>query len=64
MPMNRPQPDLIVVGSGFFGLTVAQAISLIGRPLYEAFVRGYTAKQWQTDPTELPPGIISRLPHR
>ncbi|HEU0127525.1 MAG TPA: NAD(P)-binding protein, partial [Pseudonocardiaceae bacterium] len=27
-----------------------KAISLIGRPLYEAFVRGYTAKQWQTDP--------------
>ena len=31
-----------------------KAISLIGRPLYEAFIRGYTAKQWQTDPTELP----------
>ena len=30
-----------------------KAISLIGRPLYEAFVKGYTAKQWQTDPTEL-----------
>jgi UDP-galactopyranose mutase len=41
-----------------------KAISLIGRPLYEAFVRGYTAKQWQIDPTELPPGIISRLPVR
>nr|MDQ3989565.1 UDP-galactopyranose mutase [Actinomycetota bacterium] len=25
---------------------------------------GYTAKQWQTDPTELPPGIIARLPVR
>ncbi len=31
-----------------------KAISLIGRPLYEAFIRGYTLKQWQTDPTELP----------
>ncbi len=41
-----------------------KAISLIGRPLYEAFVRGYTAKQWQTDPTQLPPEIISRLPVR
>jgi UDP-galactopyranose mutase len=41
-----------------------KAISLIGRPLYEAFIRGYTAKQWQTDPTELPPEIISRLPVR
>lgn len=41
-----------------------KAISLIGRPLYEAFVQGYTAKQWQTDPTELPPEIIARLPVR
>ena len=31
-----------------------RAISLIGRPLYEAFIRGYTEKQWQTDPRELP----------
>jgi len=41
-----------------------KAISMIGRPLYEAFIRGYTAKQWQTDPRELPPNIISRLPVR
>jgi UDP-galactopyranose mutase len=41
-----------------------KAISLIGRPLYEAFIRGYTAKQWQTDPTELPAEVISRLPVR
>ena len=41
-----------------------KAISLIGRPLYEAFIRGYTAKQWQTDPTELAAEIISRLPVR
>ncbi len=42
----------------------AKAISLIGRPLYEAFVKGYTAKQWQTDPTQLDADIISRLPVR
>jgi len=41
-----------------------KAISLVGRPLYEAFVRGYTAKQWQTDPTKLDPSIIARLPVR
>ncbi|MDR1833986.1 MAG: UDP-galactopyranose mutase [Propionibacteriaceae bacterium] len=41
-----------------------KAISLIGRPLYEAFIKGYTAKQWQTYPRELSPGIISRLPVR
>ena len=41
-----------------------KAISLIGRPLYEAFIRDYTAKQWQTDPRLLPAGIIARLPVR
>jgi len=41
-----------------------KAISLIGRPLYEAFIKGYTAKQWQTPTTELSPEIITRLPVR
>jgi UDP-galactopyranose mutase len=41
-----------------------KAIALIGRPLYEAFVRDYTAKQWQTDPKDLPAGNIARLPVR
>jgi UDP-galactopyranose mutase len=41
-----------------------KAISLIGRPLYEAFVKGYTAKQWQTDPKHLSADIITRLPVR
>ena len=41
-----------------------KAISLICRPLYEAFIKGYTAKQWQTDPTELSADIITRLPVR
>ena len=41
-----------------------KAIALIGRPLYEAFIRDYTAKQWQTDPKELPAGNITRLPVR
>ena len=41
-----------------------KAIALIGRPLYEAFVRDYTAKQWQTDPKDLPAGNITRLPVR
>jgi UDP-galactopyranose mutase len=41
-----------------------KAISLIGRPLYEAFIKGYTAKQWQTDPKELPAANITRLPVR
>lgn len=41
-----------------------KAISLIGRPLYEAFIRDYTHKQWQADPRDLPESIIARLPVR
>ena len=41
-----------------------KGISLVGRPLYDAFIRGYTAKQWQTDPQDLPVEVISRLPVR
>ncbi|CCO22844.1 UDP-galactopyranose mutase [Maridesulfovibrio hydrothermalis] len=41
-----------------------KAISLIGRELYEAFVKGYTLKQWECDPKELPVEIITRLPFR
>ena len=41
-----------------------KAMSLIGRPLYEAFIRGYTIKQWDRDPRELPASIITRLPVR
>jgi UDP-galactopyranose mutase len=41
-----------------------RGIALIGRPLYEAFIRDYTAKQWQTDPKDLPAEVISRLPVR
>lgn len=41
-----------------------KAISSVGRPLYEALIRGYTEKQWGEDPRRLPPQIISRLPVR
>jgi UDP-galactopyranose mutase len=41
-----------------------KAISLIGRPLYEAFIRDFTQKQWQTPPQALPASIITRLPVR
>jgi UDP-galactopyranose mutase len=41
-----------------------KAISLIGEPLYKAFIQGYTQKQWQTDPRDLPPEVIARLPVR
>jgi UDP-galactopyranose mutase len=41
-----------------------KGVALIGRPLYEAFIAGYTAKQWQTPASELPASVISRLPVR
>lgn len=41
-----------------------KAIAMVGRPLYEAFIAGYTQKQWQTDPRLLPAATISRLPVR
>lgn len=41
-----------------------KAISLVGRELYETFIKGYTIKQWNCDPRELPSEIITRLPVR
>ena len=41
-----------------------KAISLIGSSLYNAFIKGYTAKQWAQDPKNLPENIITRLPVR
>ena len=41
-----------------------QAISLVGRTIYEKLVKGYTEKQWNRDCTELPAFIIKRLPVR
>ena len=41
-----------------------QAISLVGRTIYEKLVKGYTEKQWNRPCTELPAFIIKRLPVR
>lgn len=41
-----------------------KAISLIGEPLYRAFIEGYTKKQWGKSPALLPADIITRLPVR
>lgn len=41
-----------------------QAISLVGRDLYEKLVKGYTEKQWGRDCKDLPAFIIKRLPIR
>ena len=39
-------------------------LSQVGREIYETFIHGYTLKQWQRDPRELPASIIKRLPIR
>lgn len=41
-----------------------QAISLVGRDIYEKLVKGYTEKQWGRECKELPAFIIKRLPVR
>lgn len=60
---------LVKEQAGEFDVKSAQnfeekGIALVGRPLFEAFFRDYTAKQWQTDPQKLSGDIISRLPVR
>ncbi len=61
--------ELISTEIGFEGIESPsnfeeKAISLIGRPLYEALIMNYTKKQWQTNPQDLPAEIITRLPVR
>ena len=41
-----------------------QAISLVGKDIYERLIKGYTEKQWGRPCTELPASIIKRLPVR
>jgi len=41
-----------------------QALSMVGKRIYEAFFKGYTQKQWGVDPKRLPASILKRLPVR
>jgi len=41
-----------------------QAHSMVGKDLYEAFLKGYTIKQWGCDPREIPATVLKRLPLR
>lgn len=40
------------------------ALSRVGRDLYEALFRGYTKKQWNREPADLDPSVLSRIPVR
>lgn len=55
---NRPAQHLN--GQSLKDWSVAQ----IGAELYGTFIKGYTAKQWGRDPSELPASIIRRIPVR
>jgi UDP-galactopyranose mutase len=41
-----------------------QALSMVGLDLYQAFLKGYTLKQWGVDPKEIPASVLKRLPLR
>ncbi|MFT3964488.1 MAG: UDP-galactopyranose mutase [Sphingobium sp.] len=41
-----------------------QALKFVGRDLYEAFLKGYTVKQWGCAPSMLPASVLKRLPVR
>lgn len=41
-----------------------QALSLVGKDIYETLIKGYTSKQWGKEPKDLPAFIIKRLPLR
>lgn len=41
-----------------------QALSMVGREIYETFFRGYTEKQWGVPATRLPASVLKRLPIR
>jgi UDP-galactopyranose mutase len=40
------------------------ALSMVGREIYETFIEGYTTKQWNTHPRQLPASILKRIPIR
>lgn len=67
--ISTPQEALDIIESQRGGIKnpanlEEQAISLVGRDIYEKLVKGYTEKQWGRPCTELPAFIIRRLPVR
>ena len=52
------------IGEGEPANLEEQALSLVGRDVYEKLVKGYTEKQWGKSCTDLPASIIKRLPVR
>jgi UDP-galactopyranose mutase len=59
--IETEQADLTIDSPGSFE---EQALRLVGKHLYEAFLKGYTQKQWGCSPAVLPASILKRLPVR
>ncbi len=69
--ITTPQEAKDIIASQIADLNITepknleeQALSLVGRDVYEKLVKGYTEKQWGRDCKELPSFIIKRLPLR
>jgi UDP-galactopyranose mutase len=58
------ESQIVIPENGVAGNLEEQALSLVGKDLYEKIIKGYTTKQWQRDPKDLPAFIIKRLPIR
>lgn len=61
---NKIEEQIREAGIGEPSNLEEQAISLVGRDIYEKLVKGYTEKQWGRRASELPAFIIKRLPVR
>jgi len=66
--VNNPEEAIKIIESQRYGGVPnnleEQALSLVGRDVYDKLIKGYTEKQWMKNPKELPPFIIKRLPVR
>ena len=69
--ISTPEQAMAIIGqqtAPYRGSTPSnleeQALSLVGRDIYEKLIKGYTEKQWGRKATELPAFIIKRLPLR
>ena len=66
--VTRPEDAKKVIESQkYFGKVSnleQQALSMVGRDVYEFLIKGYTEKQWNKSCSELPPSIIKRIPVR
>lgn len=66
--VNNPEDAKEFLESQKFTGTITnleeQAMSMVGKDIYEKLIKGYTEKQWNKTCKELPPSIIKRLPVR